>query len=393
MLDKPIDQLDVQDLQSLVDNAVLEFKTIEYKQSLPGNTDSQKKEFLADVSSLANSSGGHLIYGMVQAPDSGKPVSVQGLAVANLDQEILRLEAMIRDGIEPRIASIATKIIPLKDSTNVLVLRIPKSWIAPHRVSYQHHDRFYARSSNGKYPMDVSELRLAFSLSETVAERIRNFRRERTSRILADETPVPIGHGAKIVLHLVPVASFNPGQSHDIARIASQPHKMYPIYCGGMNYRYNYDGFLTYSGQTGGTSQSYTQLFRSGIIEAVECSLLEPHGEEKYIPSIEFERRLIESLGNYVSVLKALGSELPVFVFLNLLEVKGYRMAFREWRLTGSVNTIDRDLLLLPEVLIETYEVNPDAVLRPLFDSIWNACGYAGSPYYDEAGKWVGRQR
>ena len=36
-----------EDLQALVDNSVLECKTIEYKQALPSNSDSDKKEFLA----------------------------------------------------------------------------------------------------------------------------------------------------------------------------------------------------------------------------------------------------------------------------------------------------------------------------------------------------------
>jgi hypothetical protein len=42
----------------LVDNQVSEHKTIEYKEALLGNADGDKKEFLADVSSFANESGG-----------------------------------------------------------------------------------------------------------------------------------------------------------------------------------------------------------------------------------------------------------------------------------------------------------------------------------------------
>ncbi len=56
-----------EDLQALVDNSVLECKTIEYKQALPSNSESGKKEFLADVSSFANASGGDLIYGVSES--------------------------------------------------------------------------------------------------------------------------------------------------------------------------------------------------------------------------------------------------------------------------------------------------------------------------------------
>ena len=88
-----------EDLQTLVDNSVLECKTIEYKQALPSNSDSDKKEFLADVSSFANASGGDLIFGIIADKKTGAPKSLEGLSIENIDQEILRLENMIRGGI------------------------------------------------------------------------------------------------------------------------------------------------------------------------------------------------------------------------------------------------------------------------------------------------------
>jgi hypothetical protein len=44
-----------------------------------------------------------------------------------------------------------------------------RSWIAPHRVKA--NDKFYGRNSKGKYPLDVSELRTAFMLSEQLTEK------------------------------------------------------------------------------------------------------------------------------------------------------------------------------------------------------------------------------
>jgi len=54
-----------EDIESLVTDAVSEGRGIEYKGLLPkkGNDD-DTKEFLADVSSFANASGGDLIFGI-----------------------------------------------------------------------------------------------------------------------------------------------------------------------------------------------------------------------------------------------------------------------------------------------------------------------------------------
>ena len=248
MINKNIEQITKDDLQTLLDNEVTESKTIEYKQVLPGNSEKEKKEFLADVSSFANAGGGDLIYGITEDKKTGKPKSLDGLDIENIDQEILRLDNMIRTGIQPRLPSVTiSPPIALENSRVALIIRIPKSWISPHRVIYDGHDKFYSRSSNGKYPLDVGELRIAFNLSETITERIRNFRLDRISKIFANETPVTFYDNPKIVLHLIPIISFAPAQSYDINKIASQPAKIKPIFCSGWNDRYNLDGFLAYS--------------------------------------------------------------------------------------------------------------------------------------------------
>src|SRR5258708_28643064 len=73
VLNKSLESIQESDLQALVDNQVTERKTTEYKEALPGNADGDKKEFLADVSSFANASGGDLIYGIKE--QSGVPRS------------------------------------------------------------------------------------------------------------------------------------------------------------------------------------------------------------------------------------------------------------------------------------------------------------------------------
>jgi predicted HTH transcriptional regulator len=87
MIDKPLGDIDSEDLQRLQVNGVAESRSLEYKQALPGGTDLERKEFLGDVSSFANATGGDLLYGVTEAREDGKPTgipkSVDGLAGIN----------------------------------------------------------------------------------------------------------------------------------------------------------------------------------------------------------------------------------------------------------------------------------------------------------------------
>lgn len=389
ILNKNIDEIQETDLQSLITNSISEKKTIEYKSKLPSNSDSDKKAFLANVSSFANSSGGLMIFGMTENRSNGLPESLGGVKIENIDQEILRLEQTIRTGTEPRISDISLHDLRLENGNVVLIIRIGKSWNSPHRVVYKGHDKFYARSTNGKYPLDVSDLRSAFNLSESLTQSLRNFQLDRISSIHANETPIPISGDAKIVLQIFPLVSFTPGTKFDLF---SQPISVQPLYSGsGWSHRINIDGVLYHSVYRDGHSRTYTQVYSNGIIEAVDGSLLYLHEEDKkLIPHVAIEKELIDGCNNYFRALRTLGIEFPWFLFITLIGVKGFSISlggmFRR-----NETPIDRDVLMLPELFIEGEVTDSASILKPVFDSLWNACGFPESRNYTEEGEWKPR--
>jgi hypothetical protein len=210
MIPKPIGQIGTADLQALVADAVAESKTIEYKQEMPGGTREEKIKFLAAVSSFANTAGGDLLIG--GPAQDGIPTAVSGIAVPSIDDEKLRLESLLADCIEPRIPRIEIAAVPCSSGQHALVVRAHRSWLAPHRVKL--NDKFYGRNSAGKYPLDVSELRSAFVLSETATERIRAFRAERLIKITARENFIGLPDGPVMVIHAVPFAAFATGRQN-----------------------------------------------------------------------------------------------------------------------------------------------------------------------------------
>jgi len=244
MINKHLDKIDISDLKQLQSNAVSEGKTIEYKKLLPTNSYADRKEFLADISSFSNASGGDLIFGILE--ENGSPKSIDGLEIENVDEEIRKYENIIRDGIEPRII-FATRAVNVSGKKNIFIFRVNKSWVGPHRVIYEGHDKFYSRNSAGKYALDTNELKSAFNLSQTLTEQINKFKTERITQLISDNLPLPFYDGGKIVLHLIPLESFSPNYRIDLNPIINEPAKLKSIYASGWSYRINLEGVLSYS--------------------------------------------------------------------------------------------------------------------------------------------------
>lgn len=378
-------------INQLIANEVREGRTVEYKLKLPGGTDVDKKEFLADVSSFANGGGGDLIYGV--AADKGVPTRAIGLGQFDPDGDILRLESSLRDGVDPRIPGIRFKTIDGLEEGPGLLIRVPNSWAGPHMVTFKNSSRFWARGSAGKFQMDVAGLRSAFALSGDLPERIRNWRNERIAKILANDTPVATGDGPRMVLHVIPASSFAEPYRVTAEQLAALQSKAAfpPISASGFDRRLNLDGILTYCGASAtepSVGDGYCQLFRSGRIEAVQGSIIDTRHGDKQLGSQWYERVLLEATAEYLSGLASVGIAPPLVVHLTLLGVKGVRLAVDIRRLVDP-RPIDRDMLFMPELLVSEPPKDLPRIMRPTFDAVWNACGILRSLNFDSAGNWA----
>jgi Putative DNA-binding domain len=375
------------DIQALVSGAVRESRRIEYKRALPGNADEDKREFLADVSSFANAAGGDLLFGVDE--DRGVPTSVPGLHVDNLDAEILRLESIIRAGIEPRIPAVRMEPVSLASGGFVLVLRVPQSWALPHMVTFKNLSRFYSRNSAGKYQLDVSELRNLFARGGEAADRVRRFRDERLARIVADEGALPlISSRTLMILHLVPLRLFDPGTYHDLRRVEGTD-ELRTSMLGGGGTRWNVDGYATFGDldKDGTRFGTYVQLFRHGAIEAVDMNMLRPREDGALIPGELLARTLLIAIPRFMGAQRRVGVELPIAVLVTLVGVKGHRLAGNLYWGSHGGHPIDRDVIQAADVIVEDWEKPLDPAIRPALDTIWNAAGWRQCDFYNESGE------
>jgi hypothetical protein len=243
--------------------------------------------------------------------------------------------------------------------------------------------------------LDVTEIRSAFALSESLPEKVRRFRDERIARIVAEETPVPLRPFPKTVLHLLPVGSLDPTTRIDTTPLQDQVNELSPMNAmGGWRNRHNLEGFMTYSQVDNSTYQStYLQIFRNGAIEAVESVMIQDKhrlqvGSPPVISTTAFEYEVIKSLTKFVKLEDRLGMDPPIFIILSLIGVKGFGIfPPRNWFSEPSNYVIDRDMLLLPESILQGFGEQSDKLLQPAFDALWQCAGYKRDIHYQDSGE------
>jgi Putative DNA-binding domain len=386
----PLEQIGQHHLQSLIDAEARETLMIEYKRETYGGNDDARAEFLADVSSFANTSGGDLVIG-IDAKD-GVPAAFNPFTGA-AESELLRLDQMAQSGLEPRIPKLQTHFVPIGDGS-VLIIRADRSYNAPHRVIFKGKNRFWARSSARKYEPNVDELRAMFTLAPQLAERMRDFRMERIARIAAGDTPVRLLDEGCLVLHVIPFSAFNLRPPFSLQTAIEHQYKFCPIgRNSAQDSHINFDGFLTlYSSDPNATTQrAYVQVFRTGAIEAVASPIV--HGQN-WINVQTLEAMIVKYARIYAALLHDCGAEPPLAVMVSLIGVKGrtVQAGFDD----PETAVIDRYQLHCAEVILEDVSSgDPDCAkkLRQTLDQLANAAGRPSSASFDQSGNFtLGRE-
>lgn len=390
----PIDRNDYEnlseiDIQDLVTGGVPEGLRIEYKRELYGATDADKKEALKDISAFGNADGGHLIIGVES--QNGVPAVVHGIEVPNPDETVLRLEQLARSSIEPRILGIRTRAVVLANGRCCIVMRIPKSWTAPHRVNAYGTNRYWVRNSGGVHEASVEELRSMFLSGATAVDRMRVFRTERLQIICSGRGPRPLVGEGRLIVHVLPFSSFMGTTSLDLREIHRHHEAFRPLGTMGLTPRFNLDGFINERG--GEANHGYTQVFRSGVVEAAKASMIREHEGRRLIPGVAMETHFFEVVPGYFEGLRALGVPAPLCLMITLEGVDGVAYAVRRERWDDQEPPLNRNEIVLPECIISEYGDRRSYIsaLRPAFDALWNASGYVEAQTFNAAGEWTGR--
>lgn len=227
----------------------------------------------------------------------------------------------------------------------------------------------------------------------TIEEKVKNFRSERADLVkqgelrsfnLQDE-------GGKILFHTIPTDAFNYGRNIFSKQKKHNFRHLIPLDNQCTKYYYDYDGYITLLRMPGSENVvSYSKLFHTGIVEYVDCFTLQKNPDGKVIAGYSYEERLINKLGQIMSLFRDFNIDSPFFVVLSLLDVLDYRIAWREgYQQAHPINVED---LFIPGIQCANYEADPPKVLKSIFDIVWNSAGWPRSQNYDKNEVWISRQ-
>lgn len=383
------DSIIEQDIQELVDAQVPEGLRLDFKLTSYGKSDSDKRELLKDVSAFANSHGGHLVLGIKET--EGVATNVFGVDI-DADAEILRMEQILRNAIEPPISGIRIRSIPLANGSKVLLLRIPRSWNPPHRVTAQGINRFYLRHSAGVHEPSIEELRSMFDQSSSALEKALHFKDNRITTVCRGEGSNPLANGGRLFLHIVPTAAFSGMVNLDVELINEKQSAFLPFGSSGMASRFNFHGVINQ--REGPENYGYTQIFRNGILEATKASILRKKDNILFIPGRGLEEHIFQRLLLYLDGLRDIAVPPPLILMFTLEGVKGAKYAVYSDILESHYDPpLPESTLSLPVCILEEYGTALDyhKAVRPAFDALWNTIGYPKSQYFNEEGLWVGK--
>lgn len=371
MIDKPLDQIGVADLEALVTYGRSEGRSLDFKLIFPGAGEKAVKDFLADVSAFANTDGGDIVIG-VREDGNGVAAEIVGISAATLDTDLLRIEDQLRNCIDPRIPQFRVQTITLASGAAVLVMRVGASTVAPHRVTYNKSSRFYGRNSRGNYEMGTGELRQAFAASDEMPRKIRDLHHRAVEATTGKDMPCRLAEVPAAVLTVAPMSVLR--EARDI-RVTRETAVLPPRVSGGIDMVIGLDGLVVHSpiDQDSNAVRTWSVNHRRGYVDFAWAIGRTKDGQ-KIIWRKYFDEQVIGAARSAVARLRSFGIEGPWVAMATLTGIRDYRV------ITGDDYFTDaawQDPAYLGEVVDDT--LGPES-LQPFIDGFWRLFGIDEAP-------------
>jgi hypothetical protein len=235
--------------------------------------------------------------------------------------------------------------------------------------------------------------------------RIDTFLKERVELVRSARIQISnFGHyPERILLHLFPINSMTP------LRLFSPDMKREMQSCSPIGFSMidklssNAEGLAAYSSIKGGDriAVGHVQMFKDGVIESVSCiKTYTDYIKERNVDFLRiesFETDCVSGLGRFLNMYSRIGILPPMLFIFTLVNFYSFKLVFYkdtrpyfevyQKEVCQSFDT-EKRIMTFPPVTITKGTERPGTILRPIFDQIWNTCGFTRSLSYDSAGNW-----
>ncbi len=197
VISKPADQIGMNDIKALIETQVPEGEQIEFKESLRRRKNSPdpwilgknevgegaRDEVLEEAVAFANAHGGALLIG-IRESESKPPVAAEITPVPRCFELVERFKLKFRDCVEPQIPNLEVFAIPTDSESGVVIIRVGRSRLAPHRVkgtlkcTVRQGDRCESMTMREIQDMTLNVSRGMERFDKRLKERSERFRRE-----------------------------------------------------------------------------------------------------------------------------------------------------------------------------------------------------------------------
>jgi predicted HTH transcriptional regulator len=144
------------DLQRLIDEGLEESLTLDYNASPALRREGKwPDELCKDVTALANSAGGQLVYGIEEDNVTKKPSRVDdGVTDPKISREWI--EQILNSRVQPRLSGVTTARIDMESDHFGYVISVPSTQNGPHQAPDQ---KYYRRFDLQSVPMHDYEIK------------------------------------------------------------------------------------------------------------------------------------------------------------------------------------------------------------------------------------------
>lgn len=179
--------------------------------------------------------------------------------------------------------------------------------------------------------------------------------------------------------------------------------KLRPLSAPGWDHRRYGNRFITIS-KWDNAVDAITEINELGIINAVGHEVIDvgrgylpatSPQDVLFIPSVVFEKTVIETVQNYLQALHQLGAKGPWVLALGLIALQKSALYIGRPYAFGAKYFVGNDILPPPIEIPADIDLNsPQAIakcIRPIFDYIWREHNFPQSLNYGASGDWIGQ--